>query len=118
MLKISIPFFELAKNPTYIKQIEKTLKLNNLTSQSNTTNLTNESPEIELGPDVDDEAYCIPSFHITMCLHGNLIHNCMLDSGASHNLIPKVIMEELGLEVTNTYHELYIFYSKPMKFSK
>ena len=33
----------------------------------------------------------------------------MLYSGASHNIIPKVIMEELGLEVTKTYHELYSF---------
>jgi len=33
----------------------------------------------------------------------------MLDSGASHNLMPKVIMDQLQLEVTRTYHDLYTF---------
>ena len=33
----------------------------------------------------------------------------MLDSGASHNLMPKVIMERLGLEVTRPYKDLYSF---------
>ena len=85
---------ELAKIPAYMKQIGNTLKLNNPNSQSDTINNVDESPEIELGHVVDEEMNYIPPFYITMCLHGNLIHNCMLDSGASHNLIPKVIMEE------------------------
>ena len=25
--------------------------------------------------------------------------NCMLDSGASHNLMPKIVMENLGLKI-------------------
>jgi hypothetical protein len=33
----------------------------------------------------------------------------MLDSGASHNLMPKVVMEKLGLEIIRTYHNLYSF---------
>jgi hypothetical protein len=40
----------------------------------------------------------------------------MLDSGASHNLIPKVIMEKLGLDVTNPYKDLYTFDSNKVKF--
>jgi hypothetical protein len=35
-----------------------------------------------------------------------------MDSGASHNLMPKTVMEELGLEVTKAYHDLYSFDSK------
>jgi hypothetical protein len=35
-----------------------------------------------------------------------------MDSGASHNLMPKIVMEELGLEVTKTYHDLYSFDSR------
>jgi hypothetical protein len=35
-----------------------------------------------------------------------------MDSGASHNLMPKTIMEELGLEVTRAYHDLYSFDSR------
>jgi len=36
----------------------------------------------------------------------------MLDSGASHNVMPKVIMERLGLEVTRPYKDLFSFDSK------
>jgi hypothetical protein len=35
-----------------------------------------------------------------------------MDSGASHNLMPKIVMEELGLEVTKAYHDLYSFDSR------
>jgi hypothetical protein len=38
-----------------------------------------------------------------------------MDSGASHNLMPKSVMDELGLEVTNTYHDLYSFDSRKFK---
>jgi len=40
------------------------------------------------------------------------LHNAMLDSGASHNLMPKVIMETLGLQVTRPYKDLFSFDSK------
>jgi hypothetical protein len=39
----------------------------------------------------------------------------MLDFGASHNLMPKVIMENLGLEVTRPYQDLYSFDSRKVK---
>jgi ribonuclease HI len=42
-------------------------------------------------------------------IHDKLLHNCLMDSGASHNLMPKAVMEELGLEVTRAYHDLYSF---------
>ena len=39
----------------------------------------------------------------------------MLESGASHNLMPKVIMERLGLEVTRPYKDLYSFDSSRVR---
>jgi ribonuclease HI len=39
----------------------------------------------------------------------------MLDSGASHNLIPNIIMEKLGLEITRPYQYLYSFDSRKVK---
>ena len=44
-----------------------------------------------------------------------MIHNCLLDSGASHNLMPKEVMEALGLSITKPYHDLYVFYSRAVK---
>jgi ribonuclease HI len=38
-----------------------------------------------------------------------------MDSGASHNVMPKVVMEELGLDITRPYHDLYSFDSKKVK---
>jgi hypothetical protein len=39
-----------------------------------------------------------------------------MDSGASHNLIPKTVMEELGLDITKAYHYLYSFDSRRVQF--
>jgi hypothetical protein len=38
-----------------------------------------------------------------------------MDLGASNNLMPKTIIDELGLEVTKTYHDLYSFDSRKVK---
>jgi hypothetical protein len=39
----------------------------------------------------------------------------MLDSGASHNLMPKSVMEHLGLKITRPYHDLYSFDSRKVR---
>jgi len=39
----------------------------------------------------------------------------MFDSGASHNLMPKAIMDKLGLDVTRKYHDLYSFDSSRVR---
>jgi hypothetical protein len=38
-----------------------------------------------------------------------------MDSRASRNLMPKTVMDEIGLEVRKTYHDLYSFDSKNVK---
>jgi ribonuclease HI len=44
-----------------------------------------------------------------------VLHNCLMDSGASHNLMTKSVMDELVLEVMKTYHDLYSFDSRKVK---
>jgi hypothetical protein len=39
-----------------------------------------------------------------------------MDSGAYHNFMPNIVMEELGLEVTKSYQNLYSFDSRKVKF--
>jgi hypothetical protein len=39
-----------------------------------------------------------------------------MDSRASHNVMPKVFMEEIGLDITKPYQDLYSFDSKKVKF--
>ena len=60
----------------------------------------------------DDEA---PPFYLSLNVHDMIVHNAMLDSGASHNLIPKEVVESLGLEVTRPYKYLYSFDSRNVK---
>ena len=45
-----------------------------------------------------------------------IFHNAMLDSGASHNLIPILVVESLGLEITRPYKDLYSFDSTKVRF--
>ena len=44
------------------------------------------------------------------------LHNAMFDSGASHNLIPKIVMDSLGLDITRPYKDLYLFHSRELKY--
>ena len=57
----------------------------------------------------------VPPFYISLTIHDMFLLNAMFDSGASHNLIPKIIMEFLGLDITRPYKDLYSFDSKEVK---
>ena len=56
-----------------------------------------------------------PPFYISLNVHEMSLHNAMLDLGASHNLMPKAVMENLGLDMTRPYKDLYSFDSKKAK---
>ena len=75
-------------------------------------NLQDERPAVVLGPMVEDRDDSSPPFYTSLNIHDKVLHNCLMDSGASHNLMPKAVMEELGLEVTRAYHDLYSFDSR------
>ena len=60
----------------------------------------------------DDE---VPPFYMILNVNGMVLHKVMLDSGASHNLMLKGVVESLGLEITRTYKYLYSFDSKRVK---
>ena len=44
-----------------------------------------------------------------------IFHNAMLDSGASHNLLPRVVVESLGLDIIRPYKDLYSFDSRNVR---
>jgi ribonuclease HI len=75
-------------------------------------NLQDEKPAVFLGPMVEDKDDSSPPFYTSLNIHDKVLHNYLMDSEASHNLMPKNIMEELGLEVTRAYHDLYSFNSR------
>jgi hypothetical protein len=49
---------------------------------------------------VEDRDDSSPPFYTSLNIHDKVLHNCLMDSGASHNLMPKIVMEVLALEVT------------------
>jgi len=71
--------------------------------------LQKERPIVAFGPHVEERDLSAPSFYVTVVLHDLLIHNCMLDSRASHNFMPLLVMEQLGLEITRPYKNTYSF---------
>ena len=83
-------------------------------------NLQDDYPTILFGPRVEDKWYNnedgdVSPFYISLNIHEMILHNAMLESRASHNLMPKAIMESLGLDITRPYFELYSFDSRKVK---
>jgi hypothetical protein len=65
--------------------------------------LQDEKPMIMIGPHIENDKDSVAPFYITLIVHDHLLHNCMLDLAASHNLKQKIIMEKLGLQITRPY---------------
>ena len=78
-------------------------------------NLQDENPTITVGPHIEDGYDSSPPFYISLNVYDKILHNYLMESGASHNVMPKVVMEELGLEITKPYQDLYSFDYKKLK---
>jgi hypothetical protein len=113
-IKIPVPFLELVKND-FKRYLSKVLKTGPASYSTDSVNLQDEIPIVILGPLVEDRDDSSPPFYTSLNIHDKVMHNCLMDSGASHNLMPKMAMDELGLEVTKTYHDLYSFDSRKVK---
>jgi ribonuclease HI len=98
----------------YRSQVIKAL---NIEEGTDTVNVVDDQPELLFGPEVDGkpENGTVPPFYISLNIHDKTLHNAMLDSGASHNLMPKAVMEKLGLDITRPYKDLYSFDSSKVK---
>ena len=119
-MNIPVPFTELMKNPCYINPVLKMIGATANQIPSNTVNLQEDHPRIFIGSTLADkiesDSNSSPPFYITLTIHDQMIHNCLLDFGASHNLMPKEVMEALGLSITKPYQDLYAFDSRDFKF--
>jgi len=67
--------------------------------------------ELIFGPIVNGKPLegAMPPFYISLSIHDKILHNAMLDLGASHNLMPKSVMEKLNLDITRPYKDLFSF---------
>ena len=72
-------------------------------------NIFYDQPEFIFGPGVNGKTVEgeVPPFYVSLNIHDKILHNSMLDSGASHNLMPKSVMERLDLDITKPYKNLF-----------
>lgn len=54
-------------------------------------------------------------FLLTLAMNDLFLHNCMLDSGASANIMPLTIMKQLGPSINRPYKRVCGFNSKPVE---
>ena len=82
----------------------------------NSLNLEDDNPTFLFGLCAEDCAdEDIPPLYISVNSHNSIIHNAMYGSGDSHNMMPRIIMEELGLEVTRPYRDIFSFDSNKVR---
>ena len=55
------------------------------------------------------------SFYMSLHIGDEILHNFMLDSGASTNVIPLSVMRHLGLNIHKTYRNVCGIYSNSME---
>ena len=105
---------ELAKHDVYRSQIHRSL---NIPGNDDTVNLFDDQPRLLFGPEVNGkpESGGTRLFYISLNVHDKILHNAMLDSGASHNLMPKAVMERLNLDITRPYKDLFSFDSSQVR---
>lgn len=120
----SFPFKEILRNSEYRAQLIKMLKAKDVSVSANMQNLSNldtvnledDKSTILFSARVENQDEDeVPPFYISLIIHNMFLHNSMLDSNASHNLMPKVIMDNLGLDITRPYKDLYSFDSRKVK---
>jgi hypothetical protein len=111
-IRIPVPLTELIKHGEFKKRFSDLLKSEASGPSTDFINLQDEKPTVVLGPMVEDRDDSSPPFYTSLNIHDKVLNNYLMDSGASHNLMPKAVMEELGLEVTRAYHDLYSFDSR------
>jgi hypothetical protein len=80
-------------------------------------NVVDDKLELLFGLEVEgqNDIGFVPPFYISMNIHDKTLHNTMLDFGDSHNLMPKAVIEKLGLDISRPYKDLYSFDSKKVK---
>ena len=66
--------------------------------------MTEDYPIIILGLKIEEKMdEDIPPFYLSLNVCDMILHNALLDSGASHNLMPKVVVDNFRLEITRPF---------------
>ena len=82
-----------------------------------TLNVQDDHPAILVGAHIKETSYIedVPMFYVSLKIHDMTLHNTVLDSITSHNLMLKATMDELGLDIIRPYKELFSFDLRKVK---
>jgi hypothetical protein len=114
-IRIPVPLSKLVKHEYFKISLSKLLLPEPPNHPTDSINLQDEKPTVILGPMIEDKYYSYPPLYTSLNIHDKVLQNSLMDLGESHNLMPKTIMDELGLEVTKAYHDLYSFDSRKVQ---
>ena len=104
-----MPLIELLKNESFQRSILEALEPKAIQASTDCVNLQDEKPVVILSPMIENCEDRSSSFYVSLTINDKILHNFLLDTEASHNLMPKAVMDELGLEITKPYHDLFSF---------
>ena len=110
-----MPMIEIVKNESFKRSILKSFEPKAIQASTDYVNIQDDKPTIILSLMIENCEDNSPSFYVSLTIHDKILHNCLLETGASHNLMPKAIMDELGLDITKPYHDLFSFDSRKVK---
>ena len=110
-----MPLIELVKNESFKRSILEALEPKAIQASTNYVNLQDDKPAIIINPMIQNCEDNSPSFYVSLTIHDKILHNFLLDTRASHNLMPKAVMDKLGLDITKPYHDLFSFDSRKVK---
>jgi hypothetical protein len=112
--KMLVPVSEIMKIPS---QREKLLRAIENPSQNNVgippTIAYQDAPVIFQNMDRGNEKN--RPFYLSLFMNDFILHNCMLDSGASSNVMTKKVMEQLNLRISRPYHNICAMDSKTIQ---
>eukprot|EP00253_Pinus_taeda_P035945 PITA_35945 len=114
-LKIALPLLEIVKSEVFRKPILDALEMKATQTSTDYVNLQDDKPAVFLSPMTEPADDNSPSFYVSLTIYDKILHNCLLDTGDSHNLMPKAVMDVLGLDITKPYHDLFSFDSRKVK---
>jgi len=110
-----MPLIELVKNESFKRSIVEALEPKSIQASTDHENLQYDKLAVILSPMIENCEDRSPSFYVSLTIHEKILHNYLLDTRASHYLMPKVFMDELGLDITKPYHDLFYFDSRKVK---
>ncbi|KAH9289577.1 hypothetical protein KI387_033694, partial [Taxus chinensis] len=121
-IKVSVPIVELLRIPEHVKRafdylgfneemITQGINLNNTEIPPTIAELEKpkvieelgEPPEVYIGTSLVKSQLNVDPFFTTLIIKDRLLHNCMFDSGASFNVMPLEVINELNMKVTTSY---------------